>query len=176
MSLISDPELRHLLNLHHHKQLPVADAISLTLTKMLSRILKARDDVLVLFPLSTNKLTMQWKGPYSILQHQDIGVDYLVKVHRKTKLYHINMLKKERERDPVSIDEAKVAQDCIIDLASKGSNTRDISVLDSSSNCKFDICPCLSIKQALELNPLLSNYSDVFSNDPGLTNTNIHDI
>lgn len=121
---------------------------------------------------------MQWKGPYSILRHPDNGVDYLAKVHGKIKLYHINMLKKytKRERDPDPIDEVKVAQVCIIDSTSKGSNTCDISVLDSSDNCKFDICPSLSSKQVLELNALLSNYSDAFSNDLGLTNTITHDI
>lgn len=93
-----------------------------------------------------------------------IRVLTIVEVHGKIELYHINMLKKyiKRERDPVSIEEANVAQVCIIDSASEGSYTCDIPVLDRSGNCKFDICRILSTKQALELNTLLSNYSDVF--------------
>lgn len=56
------------------------------------RKLEAGDEVLLLLP-SSNKLIMQWKGPFEVVECRNL-VDYVIKVNGKLKLYHINMLKK----------------------------------------------------------------------------------
>ena len=65
--------------------------------KTQTRNLKVGDKALILLPTNSNKLLMQWKGPYDILER--IGeVDYKLKVKGKEKIFHANMLKKYTER------------------------------------------------------------------------------
>lgn len=73
------------------------------------------DEVLILLPTTTNKLTMQWKGRYRVTKSHQNGVDYLIKVGNKVKLYHINMLKKYIRREDDSDDKSVVCQAFLID-------------------------------------------------------------
>ena len=57
------------------------------------------DKVLLLLPTDTNKLLMQWKGPYEIMSRCGKGNDYQIEVNKKVKTFHANMLKKYIERD-----------------------------------------------------------------------------
>ena len=51
------------------------------------------DKVLVLLPTDHNKLLMQWKGPFEV--SAIVGLNgYNVKVKRKERIYHANLLKK----------------------------------------------------------------------------------
>ena len=43
--------------------------------------------------MNTNKLLMQWKGPYEIMSRCGKGNDYRVEVNKKMKTFHANMLK-----------------------------------------------------------------------------------
>ena len=56
------------------------------------------DKVLLLLPTDTNKLLMQWKGPYEISSRCEKRSDYRVEVNEKVKTFHANMLKKYIER------------------------------------------------------------------------------
>ena len=57
------------------------------------RRLEVGDQALILLPTDNNKLVMQWKGPYKIVDK--IGAtDYKVNYDGKLKVFHINMLKK----------------------------------------------------------------------------------
>ena len=57
------------------------------------------DKVLLLLPTDTNKLLMQWKGPYKIMSRCGKGNDYYrIEVNKKLKTFHANMLKKYIER------------------------------------------------------------------------------
>ena len=56
------------------------------------------DKVLLLLPTDTNKPVMQWKGPYEIVGRCGKGNDYRIKVSRKVRTFHANMLKKYIER------------------------------------------------------------------------------
>ncbi|KAL7647143.1 UNVERIFIED_CONTAM: hypothetical protein RMT77_002401 [Armadillidium vulgare] len=59
------------------------------------------DSVLILLPTDSNKLLMQWKGPYEVIGK--IGENnYHIKIGEKRKTYHANLLKryfKRRERE-----------------------------------------------------------------------------
>ena len=57
------------------------------------------DKVLLLLPTATNKLLMQWKGPYEIMSRCGKGNDYRIEANKKVKTFHANMLKKYIERD-----------------------------------------------------------------------------
>ena len=60
------------------------------------RELKPEEEVLVLLPISSNKLLAHWQGPYHVL-HRLGKVNYEVympdKRNRRT-VFHVNMLKK----------------------------------------------------------------------------------
>ena len=60
------------------------------------RTFQPGDQVLVLLPTSSSKLTAQWQGPYSVVKQ--VGkVNYLLKMHgrkKKSGIYHVNMLQK----------------------------------------------------------------------------------
>ena len=63
------------------------------------RQLEVGDRVLIQLPTDSNKLLMQWRGPYTV--ESRVGAsDYRVKMGSKTKTYHINMLKKYISREP----------------------------------------------------------------------------
>lgn len=55
------------------------------------------DQVLLLLPTKQNKLEMSWRGPFFVEKKQGV-CDYWIKVEGKSKLYHVNMLKKYLSR------------------------------------------------------------------------------
>ncbi|XP_063615688.1 uncharacterized protein LOC134788803 [Penaeus indicus] len=138
-----------------------------------ARSLAVGDEVLVLLPSTHNKLTMQWKGPYTVIKRHDNGVDYLIKVKGKAKLYHINMMKKFIKRE--DIETPNVCQICVVDDDIASDDTCDVSVM-SNTVTNFNIGADLKPDQIKELRNLLDKYPDVFSDNPGLTSSVTHDI
>ena len=71
--------------------------------KHLDKKTKARrfspdDKVLVLLPNETNKLMIQWKGPYDIINV--VGpFDYKAEINGKEKTMHVDLLKKYLARN-----------------------------------------------------------------------------
>ena len=63
------------------------------------RCLEVGDQVLILLLTESNKLLMQWRGPY-IVESRVGANDYRVKMGPKTKTYHMNMLKKYIASEP----------------------------------------------------------------------------
>ncbi|RUS74830.1 hypothetical protein EGW08_017387 [Elysia chlorotica] len=66
--------------------------------KTKSRCFRPGDKVLVLLPTDTNKLLVQWKGPYDIIKSVGLN-DYKVKINGKEKTLHANLLKKYLSRN-----------------------------------------------------------------------------
>ena len=65
------------------------------------RVLEVGDKVLVMLPTDHNKLLLRWEGPYSI--EKKVGLtDYRIKVGTRLRLFHVNMLKKYTEREPMT--------------------------------------------------------------------------
>ena len=65
------------------------------------RRLVVGDQVQILLLADSNKLLMQWRGPYTIMMESHVGAnDYRVKMGSKTNTYHMNMLKKYIAREP----------------------------------------------------------------------------
>jgi len=56
------------------------------------RSFTAGDQVLVLLPTSDNKLLMQWKGPFEVLERVE-GNDYRIELANRKKVFHANLLK-----------------------------------------------------------------------------------
>ena len=66
--------------------------------KARNRQLQAGDQVLILLANDGNKLLMEWKGPFDVVERVGRN-DYKIKVKDKQRLFHINMLKKYIPRD-----------------------------------------------------------------------------
>ena len=67
--------------------------------KTRTRSMKVGDKVLVLLPNDTNKLLMQWKGPFPITEKLGT-VDYRIDMHGVQKTFHANLLKLYVSREP----------------------------------------------------------------------------
>jgi len=63
------------------------------------RTFKHGDLVLILLPTSDNKLLMQWKGPFKVLERVE-GPDYRIQLERKQKIFHANLLKRYLPASP----------------------------------------------------------------------------
>ncbi|XP_037774647.1 uncharacterized protein LOC119571392 [Penaeus monodon] len=147
--------------------------------KARARTLKEGDEVLVLLPTSHNKLTVQWKGPYSVVRKHENGVDYGIKIKGKIRLYHVNMLKKYERREN-GISHSQVCQACVVDASDpidKNANgVCDIPELYNPGKYEFNFNSELSNEQTSELNHLIADFLDVFVDKPGMTSTVVHDI
>ena len=65
--------------------------------KSRNRLFHVGQKVLVLLPTEHNKSTLQWKGPYEIIDVIN-EMDFKINVGGKTKIYHANLLKRYFER------------------------------------------------------------------------------
>ena len=146
------------------------------------RSLSVGDEVLLLLPSSTNKLLMQWKGPYEVKERRG-NVDYVINVNGKLKLFHINMLKKFHRRDEAQSTVSEPDPECVLVQSvttgliemEEGSEDGLVLVNDGlPQTC--NIHPGLTREQREELKSLVEEFSDVFSDVPGKTETVVHEI
>ena len=64
------------------------------------RNMKVGEKVLILLPKKANKLLLQWRGPYTVVERFG-KCDYRVQVGKKLKTFHANLLKRYIEQDQV---------------------------------------------------------------------------
>ena len=161
------------------------------------------DKVLVLLPTDTNKLLLQWKGPYEVAKVVGPN-DYKVLMKGKEKTLHANLLKKYvmRENSPignvvshVQDDDRQNVPSCVAgvedyepDAGAQGADDPSAEVpsaedlpeigswgpKESVTDLKFG--DELSTEQVRELQSLTSQYSDIFSDCPGDSNLAEHHI
>ena len=75
------------------------------------RKLKEGDEVMVLLPTNHNKLLMQWKGPFKVIEVVGKN-DYRIQVKGKIRTYHINLLKQYVRRESgKGVDERKKGEE-----------------------------------------------------------------
>ena len=154
--------------------------------KTKDRLFNEGDKVLVMLPTNNNKLLMQWKGPYEIIQRMgDNG--YKILVRNKEKNYHANMLKKYYARE----DEAKTEiekEDLKMSAGAEMLMDEEMPSIDEDSllelgtyKQKEDVSDVklgteLGDSQSRQLQALMENYADVFSDVPGRTSKIEHRI
>ena len=75
------------------------------------------EQVQILFPTESNKLLMQWRGPYTVERRVEAN-NYRMKMVSKTERYHMNMWKKYIVRKPeVDVVHASYKDDATIAVA-----------------------------------------------------------
>ena len=145
-----------------------------------SRKFDVGDKVLLLLPTDSNKLLLQWKGPYEVVEVVN-RMDYKIDVNGVVSTYHANMLKQYVERRNElshcllsaeaieSVDDDDIGEfppnDCTFPTAKKPESFRDVSISNT-----------LTSEQRKEVETLMKQYPDVMSSLPGRTDQIQHDI
>ena len=149
--------------------------------KSRKRNFKVGTKVLLLLPTDHNKLTLQWKGPFEVVEVMN-SMDYKIQMGHNTKVFHANLLKEyierkdeteEQEGGMAIIDEelhediGAVNDDEIIELCEKGGSEsyRDVSMDEALEN-----------EKKTQLERIVSKYRSVFTDLPGTTNLAEHVI
>lgn len=142
------------------------------------REFKVGSKVLILLPTDHNKLLMQWKGPFVVLERMG-KVDYKIKFSaNKEKIFHVNMLKQyryyERSELPV-VGFVTVIENDDDDETAKNLDQCQLQQQEETI-MNVNINPQLNTLQRKDIENLLVEFSDVFSSKPGLTDLVQHEI
>ena len=146
------------------------------------RHLKVGNKVLVLLPTKTNKLLMSWKGPYEVVEKLSV-LDYRIKMGKKVKTFHINMLRQyiEREDDQQTTD-VQVCSIAVLDCTSEDNEDNIEGLVESPSICDnesvelLNINPDLTKEEQSQVRQLVTNFASTFTGIPGCTTLLEHDI
>ena len=154
--------------------------------KTKDRLFNEGDRVLVMLPTNNNKLLMQWKGPYEIIQKMG-NHGYKILIGNKEKNYRANMLKKYYAREDEAKtgnekEELKIAASAKMLLDEETPSIDDDLLLqlgtykqkEDVSNVK--VGTKLDNSQGRQLQALIENYANVFSDVPGRTSKIEHRI
>lgn len=153
------------------------------------------DEVLLLLPSSNKKLLMAWKGPYKVVGVKN-RINYLIDQDGTINLYHANLLKMYHRRAQLNtaayvIDEVSshpqpetgdtfcVARACVVDTTDDTIQvTSDDSIITPLRDPEGGVVyyDKLNAQQIKEAEQLVNTYPEVFSDKPGLTNAEVHDI
>ena len=155
--------------------------------KAKSRKFKQGDQVLVLLPTNQNKLLMQWRGPYKVEAVMGQN-DYKINIKGKLKVYHANLLKKYVTRNDKVV---KSTNDSILQVSCAAileaieetdgtvddENLLEIGSLGGKQTYKDVIInTVLSSEQKQQINVLLEQFQDIFTENPGLTQLVEHKV
>ena len=135
------------------------------------RSLKVGEWALVLLPTDSNKLLMQWQGPYEV--QEVVGLtDYRIWVGDKLRLFHINMLKMYTLREEVVgsmaaiLDPGNCSELELYDLPGQDGETfKDVHLNDE-----------LTLPRANNLRALMEENETIFTDAPGITELVEHEI
>ena len=137
--------------------------------------LKIGSKVLLLLPLKKNKLLLQWKGPYKVVEKMS-KVNYKIQVGNKVKNFHVNMLKPYMEREV----EEQLASMVFIDGDRNSEEKKElIEVCPLASTQTWrdvKVNESLTAEQKAEVTEMLQRYDEVLSTLPGCTNVEVHHI
>ena len=146
--------------------------------KTKDRLFNEGDKVLVMLPTNNNKLLMQWKGPYEIIQKMGEN-GYKILVRTKEKNY-ANMLKKyyARENEAKTGNEKEdlkisASAEMLVDAETPSIDEDSLLELETYKQ-KEDVGDVklgteLGDSQSRQLQALMKNCADVFSDVPGRT-------
>lgn len=124
------------------------------------------DQALVLLPTNNNKLLLQWKGPFPVVERKG-DCDYRIDVNREVKLFHANMLKKYYSRQDVSCVDVMAA---VVEEEEEKPEPLNLPGLYRKETWRqVHICGNLTDEQQNEVRTLLEEYDEIWSDVPGRT-------
>jgi hypothetical protein len=142
------------------------------------RTFQVGDYVLILLPTDGNKLLMQWKGPFKVMEKKG-STDYRINVNGTDRLFHINLLKKYHVR--VEPEDGMISSSCVMleSEQDESSNENLLNLLPMEATESFidvKVSATLSSDQQTCVNDLLREFQDVFTDLPGKTDVIHHEI
>ena len=150
------------------------------------RKLKPGDWALILLPTDHNKLLLQWKGPFQVIRSVAAD-DYRLEIKGKQKTFHINMLKRYVTRVPETETEenqpetsASVLEVSCGAVVEEGDDTEELSHLfhpgEGETYLDVNYDPSLTPTQRQELEQLVYEFQDIFTDRPHATTLEEHCI
>lgn len=158
--------------------------------KSSNRHIKVGDKVLLLLPTDHNKLLMQWKGPFRVVEKRG-SVDYCIEMGGGNKTFHVNMLKKYIERkgqDNSADDDGCGLIECVATAVIQDDENEDAQPLTTAEEIELprmkskesmkDVRLNLTLteEQQQQLKRILRNYKDILTDLPGTTDMGEHVI
>lgn len=138
---------------------------------------QVRDKVLLLLPTDSNKLLLNWKGPFEIIEK--VGeLDYKVQISEdKCKIFHANLLKKYESRSIGNNSDADSDGNVAISVSvieSRDTYADDVPIETCEIQGQEDFTMVnvnsdLSPNQTAGLKNLIYEFKDIFTDKPGLT-------
>jgi hypothetical protein len=143
--------------------------------KARSRMLQTGDQVLILLPTDNNKLLVQWKGPFKVLQRMG-KYTYSIEIKGKPRTFHINMLKQYWE--PMKEEDLDVSTVASMILTEDGEDGVSLTLPSGQKETYLNVqySDSLSEEQLEEVKQLVSQYKHIFSDKPGTTYLEEHRI
>ncbi|XP_040077970.2 uncharacterized protein LOC120849798 [Ixodes scapularis] len=132
------------------------------------RELQEGDPVLILLPTDKNKLILQWKGPFRVVERRN-ELDYVIDLGGKTTLFHVNMLKKYEEREVLGAPE-QVLAGLAVEEEGEEQEVPHVGLRRQQDHNDVRKSEELSEEQVTEVEELLESFQEVFSDLPGRTN------
>ena len=129
------------------------------------------EKALVLLPTSTNKFLAQWKGPFEIVRRMG-KVNYEVRMSRKKKIFHVNMLKKWYD----SAEEEVLLCEEVDEMVNSDGEQDLTNWLERSDNGKLTLGETLTNNQQEQLQQLLNKFEETLSGKTGRTFITEHKI
>jgi len=145
--------------------------------KSKDRVFNPGDKVLLLLPTEGNKLLMQWKGPFEVIERRN-DHNNMIQMNGRVKLFHANMLKKYTLREKE--EETEIHElGAVVMEDSEEAEVRDNTEYSSEQKETFrdvNVNPKLSDERRKEIEELLAEFSDIFTDAPKVTNLGQHSI
>ena len=153
--------------------------------KVRNRQFKVGQKVLVLQPTDSNKLVLQWKGPYEIKEVVN-HMDYKVGTEGNLKTLHANILTAYQEREASEVGTTVHEEEChsttVIEEEGGDDVRKDEGWLErrpdrgEETYKDVNICTKLSKRQKKQVWELLEEYQDILTSNPGRTSLGEHCI
>ena len=144
--------------------------------------------VLILLPTSDNKLLTQWKGPFKVLERIH-RCDYHIQLYDKEKIFHANMLKRYISAESESADKPTLSDSEDLDIQVTHAAILEpvedpildpylgtLNPLQKKTTKVVKISSNLSETQKEEVRALLTEFGNIFTDLPSVTNADKHTI
>jgi len=140
--------------------------------------------VLVLFSTSENKLLLQRKGPFEVLEHVEKH-NYRIQLPNRKKVLHANLIKRyvpavTKENNSPCEYEEKVTAAAILkfkeESVNQGPELETLNPLQKESVKNVKINPELLGQQQIEVKKLFQKFRNIFTNVPSITDLGEHKI
>lgn len=136
--------------------------------KAKQRSFQPGDSVLLLLPTANNKLIMQWKDPFLVIDKVGES-DYQIEINGKVKLFHANMLKRYVSRDSEGL-EVTCNNVVVCTPDTYGLQEHLFCPLEAKETVSdVEVSSDLEKEQARQVRQLVSKFREICTDLPGRT-------